>query len=198
MTRDNHAAAAATYASFRGLLQIPAGALIVLAALGNWEVGPFRHTWVFPVCVVLLGAAWLPIQRHYQEHYGRIEVSARQQAKTVAALGIAVVVVIVGSLLLRSRASWSLDLPVNPIAITFAVVMLVSHLLGAGVRTHHVVIWGALLVAGALPGWDGEDPSNVGLVLAGVAVMLSGLLDHRQLVHSFGRADALDPGGSGA
>jgi hypothetical protein len=107
-------------------------------------------------------------------------------------------VVIVGSLLLRSRASWSLDLPVNPIAITFAVVMLVSHLLGAGVRTHHVVIWGALLVAGALPVWDGEDPSNVGLVLAGVAVMLSGLLDHRHLVRSFGRANALDPGGSGA
>jgi hypothetical protein len=80
VTRDDHAAAAATYTSFRGLLQIPAGALIVLAALGNWELGPFRHTWVFPLSVVL-GAAWLPIQRHYQEHYGRIEVSARQQAR---------------------------------------------------------------------------------------------------------------------
>ncbi len=183
--------AAASYSSFRGLLQIPAGVLIVLAALANWEVGPFSEAWAFPVALVLLGLASLPIYRHYHDHYGRIEASTRQQAKTVAALAIAVVVVLVGSLLLRSRASWSLDLPVNPIAITFALVMLVSHLLGAGVRRHHVVIWGGLLVAGALPVWDGEDPSNVGLLLAGVATTLSGLFDHREFVRTFGRADAL-------
>ena len=176
---------------FRGLLQIPAGVLIVLAALANWEVGPFRNAWAFPVALVLLCLASLPIYRHYQEHYGRIEASTRQQLRTVAAIAIADRRRGRGSLLLRSRASWSLDLPVNPIAITFAVVMLVSHLLGAGLRRHHVVIWGTLLVAGALPVWDGEDPSNVGLLLAGVAVTLSGLFDHRELVRTFGRADAL-------
>ena len=170
--------AAASYSSFRGLLQVPAGALIVLAALANWEVGPFSEAWAFPVALALLCLASLPIYRHYQEHYGRIEASTRQQAKTVAAIAIAVVVVIGGSLLLRSRASWSLDLPVNPIAITFALVMLVSHLLGAGIRAHHIAIWGGLLVAGAVPLWDGGDPSNAGLVMAGVAVIASGALDH--------------------
>ena len=33
-----------------------------------------------------------------------------------------------------------------------------------------------------LPVWDGADPSNIGLVMRGVAVMLSGVLDHRLFV----------------
>jgi hypothetical protein len=91
-----------------------------------------------------------------------------------------------GSLLLRSRAAWSLDLPVNPIAISFALVMLISYGIGVGLKTHHVIIWGALLVAGALPVWNGPDPSNIGLLLAGVGVIVSGLFDHRLFVQTFG------------
>jgi hypothetical protein len=55
-----------------------------------------------------------------------------------------------------------------------------------GSRTHHLAIWGALLIAGAVPLWDGPDPSNVGLVMAGVAVTTSGALDHLLLVRTFG------------
>jgi hypothetical protein len=93
---------------------------------------------------------------------------------------------------MRSQADWSLDLPVNAIAVTFALVMLLSYAIGVGLKTHHVVIWGALLAAGALPVWDGADPSNIGLVLAGVAVMASGVFDHRLFVATFGPPRRLD------
>jgi hypothetical protein len=97
-----------------------------------------------------------------------------------------------GALLLRSRAGWSLDLPVNAIAVSFALFMLITYAIGVGLKAHHVIIWGALLVAGAMPVWNGADPSNIGLVLAGVAVMVSGVFDHRLFVHTFGSPKVLD------
>ncbi len=98
-------------------------------------------------------------------------------------------------MLLHGRAGGSVDLPVNAIAVTFALFMLIFYAIVVGLRAHHVIIWGALLVAGALPVWGGADPSNVsniGLVLAGVAVMASGVFDHRTFVHTFGPPRALD------
>ena len=67
-----------------------------------------------------------------------------------------------------------------------AALMLVYYAAVVGLRRHHVVIWGALLVAGALPVWNGSDPSNIGLVLAGVAVMINGAFDHRVLARTLG------------
>jgi hypothetical protein len=71
--------------------------------------------------------------------------------------------------------------------------MLVYYAAVVGLRAHHITIWGTLLAAGLLPVWDGADPSNIGLVLAGVALMLNGLLDHRLLVRTLdaGPAPAL-------
>jgi hypothetical protein len=83
-------------------------------------------------------------------------------------------------------------LPVNPVAVTFALLMLVWYATIVGLKPHHVIIWGALLLAGALPVWNGADPSNIGLVLAAVAVMLSGIFDHRLLVYTFGSSKALN------
>jgi hypothetical protein len=96
-----------------------------------------------------------------------------------------------GSALLRSQADWSLDLPVNATAITLAAVMLISYALGVGLKAHHVIIWGSLLVAGAIPVWTGDDPSYIGLVLTGVAFMVCGVFDHRLLVRTFGPPNAL-------
>jgi len=48
---------------------------------------------------------------------------------------------VAGSFLLR-------DAPVNAIAIPFALLMLASYGLGVGLAPHHVVIWGALILAG--------------------------------------------------
>src|SRR4051794_17562705 len=186
MERRTLETAAAHYSYLRGLLFLPAGGLLILSALANWEVGPLREAWVFPVVAVALAVLCLPVNRYYRAHYGRLSPSTRQQVRGAVAVAVGAAVVVGGSLLLRSRAAWSLDLPVNATAVTFATVMLISYALGVGLKAHHVVIWGGLLVAGALPVWDGADPSNIGLVLAGVAVMLSGVFDHRLFVQTFG------------
>jgi hypothetical protein len=192
MRRRDLETAAASYSYLRGLLLIPLGALFILAALGNWAVGPLRHAWAFVVATMAIGLLYLVISRYYNEHYGRLTPSTRQQVRAAIAVAIALAVVLGGSLLLRSRADWSLDLPVNALAVSFAAVMLVSYGIGVGLKAHHVIVFGSLLVAGAVPVWNGADPSNVGLVLAGVAVMISGVFDHRLLVRTFGPSRAID------
>jgi hypothetical protein len=186
MERKSLESAAAKYTYLRGLLFIPGGALLILSALGNEAVGPLRHPWVFVLAAVALLLLTLPITRYYNEHYGRLTMTTRQQVRGAVAVAIGVVIVVGGSFLLRSEAGWSLDLPVNATAVTFALIMLLSYGIGVGLKRHHVVIWGALLLAGALPVWTGADPSNVGLVLAGVAVTASGIFDHRLFVQTFG------------
>jgi hypothetical protein len=181
MERRDLETAAAKYSYLRGLLFIPLGALSVLSALGNWRVGPLNHDWVFVVGLLLIGAAYLLIARHYREHYGRLTPSRGQEIRAAIALAIGVAVMFGGAQLL-----YALDLPVNPIAVSFAVVMLVSYAFGVGLHAHHVVIWGGLLVIGALPVWTGDDSGNVGLVMCGAAVMLCGLFDHRLFVSTFG------------
>ena len=192
MQRENLETAAATYSYLRGLLFIPVGALCILAALGNWAVGPLRHAWAFTVAAVMIGAAYLAIAHYYNENYGRLSPSTRQQVRAGVAVVIGVAVMLGGSFLMRSRVDWSLDLPVNAIAVSFALVMLVSYAIGVGLKAHHVIIWGTLLVLGALPIWNGADPSNIGLVLAGVAIMISGVFDHRVFVHTFGPPKLFD------
>jgi hypothetical protein len=192
MQRKNLETAAANYSYLRGLFFIPLGMLFILAALANWEVGPLRHIWAFPVAAVLVGVTCLPIAHYYNENYGRVSPSTSQQVRGAVAVLIGLAVMAGGSSLMRSQADWSLDLPVNAIAVSFAVIMLISYAIGVGLRTHHVIIWGALLVAGALPIWNGADPSNIGLVLAGVAVMANGLFDHRLLVRTFGSSNGLN------
>ena len=192
MQRKTLEMAAANYSYLRGLLAIPLGVVLILAALANWEVGPLRHIWVFPIAVVLAGAGWLVITRYYNENYGRLSPSTKQQVRSGLAVVIALAVMGGGSLLMRSDAAWSLDLPVNAVAVSFALIMLISYAIGVGLKAHHVIIWGAVLVAGALPVWSGPDPSNIGLVLAGVAVMISGVFDHRLFVHTFGAPRGLD------
>jgi hypothetical protein len=186
MERRTLETAAARNTHLRGLFGIPLGLLIVLAALGNWQVGPLRHDWVFIACVLAIGASCLLLNRYYNEHYGRATLSTRQQVRATVVGLVGAPLVFGVSLLARSRADWSLDLPVNPIAFTFALLMLASYAAVVGLKTHHVVIWGALFVAGALPVWNGADPSNIGLLLAGVGVIASGILDHRLLVRTFG------------
>ena len=191
MQRDELERTAAIYTHLRGALAIPAGLLFGLAALGNEQVGPFRHDWVFLACLAALGGAYALIARAYRRHYGRVSPSGEQQLRSVVALVLAVALVYGGSLLLRSRAGFSLDLPVNPIAVTFAIVMLASYAIARVLRPHHAAVYGTLLAAGALPVWQGEDPSNVGLVLCGAAVIACGVLDHLAFTRVFGRP-ALD------
>src|SRR4051812_14521942 len=103
MKRRHNETAAANYSYLRGLLFIPAGPVGVAAALGNWGAGPLRHSWVFLPAALVIGLASVLIARFYNEHYGRLSPSTRQQVRAALALTIGVLVMIGGSLLLRSR-----------------------------------------------------------------------------------------------
>ena len=59
-------------------------------------------------------------------------------------------------------------------------------------RVHSLLPAAICLVSGALPVWNGADPSNIGLLLAGVALIASGVFDHRLFVHTFGPPKLLD------
>ena len=92
------------------------------------------------------GRGGMPAHRPLlRENYGRFGPSTRQQVRLAVAVVIGAAVVYGGSLLLRSRAGWSLDLPVNAIAVSFALFMPITYAIGVGLKAHHVIIWGALL-----------------------------------------------------
>ena len=193
MNRGRLHIAGSVYPYLRGLLAIPAGALFAVAALGNWEWGPFRHDWAFGAVLAAIAVVFLLISRHYDEHYDRVTPSRAQRVKAAVAVAAGVALMIGAAMLLRSRASWSLDLPVNAIPVAFGLMMLVYYTAVVGLRAHHVAIWGTLVAAGLLPVWDGADPSNIGLLLAGAAVSLNGVLDHRLLVRILRPPTALGP-----
>ena len=180
--------AAAEHRYLRGLIQVPLGLLFIAAALGNEHWGPLDNDWVFVAVLVLLVGAALAINRFYDEHYGRVTPAADREAKAVGLALFGAAVLFGLALLLRSRADWSLDLPVNPIPGVFGLTMLAYSAAVVTLRPHHVVIWGSLAVAGLLPVWTGDDPSNAGLVMCGVAVMANGVFDHLTIVRTLGRA----------
>ena len=178
MDRRELESAAATYAHMRGLLMLPLSALFIVSALANAAVLP---VWALPVALVPAGLACLAILRHYRARYGH--VTHANQAKDAAAVAVTVVTIVASGVLLG-------DLPVNTIAIGMGLGMLAGSAITPGLRVHHVVVWGGLALAGAVPSWDGPDPENAGLVLAGAAVAICGLLDHRAFTDRFGPLDA--------
>jgi hypothetical protein len=201
MEREKLESAVVENAYLRGLFAIPGGGLAILAALGNWQLGPLRHAGVFGCCALLLAGTYLPIARYYNEHYGRATPPMRQKRRAAISVVIALPLMIGGSLLLSSRAPWSLDLAVNPTAIACALIMLMTYAMSVGLRMHHRVVFGALLVAGLLPVWKHAGMSgNAGLLLAGVVIIVAGLLDHRLLVHTFGSSKRIgfEGGNAGA
>jgi hypothetical protein len=173
--------------------------MLVLAALGNWQGGPLRNPWAFVAAAAAIGASALLVNRYYSEHVGPVTPSPGQQRRSAVAGAAGVAIMVGATFLLRSRAAWSLDLPVNPIPAAFGVLMLVYYAAVVGLRTHHALIWGALVVAGLVPLWDGADPSNVGLVMAGAAAIVNGVFDHIALVRAFAppAIPAAGPGSAG-
>src|SRR6478735_5320942 len=125
MERRELESAAAKHTYLRGLFGIPLGLLLLIAALGNWAVGPFAEPWFFLLAVLAVFAGTLPIVRHYEEHYGRLSPSTHQQLKGFAAVVAAVGVMVLGAYALH-------DLPVNAIAVSFSLVMLLSYAMGPG------------------------------------------------------------------
>lgn len=193
MSRQDVDRAVAENTHLRGLIGVAGGLLAIFSALRNEERWPFLSDWVFVPAILLLALAAWGVSRYYNRHFGRATPAPGYERRMVLALVVAVPAVIVGSLFLSSRASWSLDLPVNTTAISLGLVLLISFAATVRLRLHHVVIYGALLLVGAMPVWErGGMSGNTGMYLAGAAMILGGLLDHRLLVKRFGSATALE------
>jgi hypothetical protein len=188
MERKQLEGAAATNHYLRGLLAIPFGLLWIFSGLGNLEWGPFRYVWVVPVAILVAGAAFLLLMRYYNDHYGRVTPKGGPRTTALAALSVAVMVG--GPILVQA-----LDLPINGFGASWALVALGYYRINVGLRAHHIVIWGALLVASLVPLWGDprtSDTLNIGMLMIGGAAILTGIFDHRLLVRSLGPAHQLD------
>jgi hypothetical protein len=181
------AAARVTY--LRGLLAIPLGLLFIVTGLGNLAWGPFAHDWVFVASVAVLAGAALLINRFYQDRYGRVMLTTRQQAWFTVASFVLFGGGMVGGTILDS----TFDLPVSLFACTFALAMLAWFAICVGLRSYHVAVWGSLLIVGLFPVWGNlPDKVSVAWLPIGVASIAAGIFDHRALVHSFGAPAAME------
>jgi hypothetical protein len=189
MERKELEAAAAQVTYLRGLLAIPIGMLFIITGLGNLGWGPLGNPLVFLGFLLVLAAAWLGINRYYNDHYGRVTRSHRQQLRYTIASFILFPAAIVGGPILDA----SVDLPVSAFAAAFALAMLAWFAICVGLRMRHLIIWGALLVAGLLPVWGAlADKISVAWLPIGVATIAAGILDHRALVRAYGPAKDLN------
>jgi hypothetical protein len=185
MERKELEAAAAQVTYLRGLLAIPIGMLFIITGLGNLGWGPLGNPLVFLGFLLVLAAAWLGINRYYNDHYGRVTRSHRQQLRYTIASFILFPAAIVGGPILDA----SVDLPVSAFAAAFALAMLAWFAICVGLRMRHLIIWGALLVAGLLPVWGAlADKISVAWLPIGVATIAAGILDHWALVRAYGPA----------
>jgi hypothetical protein len=190
MERKDLEAAAAHVTYLRGLLVTPIGMLFIVTGLGNLGWGPLRNPLVFVGSLLALGAAYLAINRYYNDHYGRVTRSNRQQLRYTLASFILFPAAMVGGPILDS----SFDLPVSAFAGAFALAMLAWFAICVGLRARHLLIWGALLVAGLLPAWGAlADKISVAWLPIGVATIVAGIFDHRALVRAYGPAKDLNP-----
>ena len=176
-----HAAVRGTY--LRGLFAIPVGLLFWLTGLGNLGWAPLAHPAVFLGCLGLLALLAYGINRFYDDRYGRVSLTREKQVRfTVASFFCFGIPMVAGTVI-----DFRLDLPVSAFAVLFGLGMLAWFAYCVGLRTYHLVVWGALIAVGLLPVWAGfADRASVGWLPAGLATIIAGILDHRALARSFG------------
>ncbi|MEO6503402.1 MAG: hypothetical protein ABIQ09_16015 [Jatrophihabitantaceae bacterium] len=185
MQRKELEAAAFQITYLRGLIAVPAGLCAILIGLGNLRWGVFAHDWIFVGALALVLVAVLLARRYYDANFGRATFARRQQRRFDIAAAVLSAVALMGGVLLDS----SLDLPVSLFTICVALSMLAWFAVTAQLSPHRIAGAGALLIAGALPVWGGvSDPVSVAWLLIGLAVIIIGLLDHAQLVRTYGSA----------
>lgn len=169
----------------RGLIAVPAGLCAILIGLGNLRWGVFANNWIFVGALAVVLIAVLLARRYYDANFGRVTFARRQQRRFDIAAAVLSALALTGGVLLDS----SLDLPVSLFAICVALSMLAWFAVTAQLSPHRIAVAGALLVAGALPVWgDLADPVSVAWLLIGLAVIVIGVLDHAQLVRTYGSA----------
>jgi predicted phage tail protein len=185
MDRKALESAAANYPYLQGLWALPMGILIIVTGVSNLQRRP-SGPWMLVILVAslaLAGVASLLIARYYRDNYGEVTPTRGRQVRNVAAIAAWVVVIFVGA---NRYLFWSLDSPFAVYVIAFAVATLVYYAILTGLRVHHMLIWGSVMVAGFLPVWGGlgVDRDAVAMFPLGVALMVSGVLDQRLLARS--------------
>ena len=133
--------------------------------------------------LALAGAASLMIGRYYRDHYGSVTPTRDRTIRQGLAIAAWIAVLFVGA---NQALFWSPDGPQCIYASAFALATLVYYAILVGLRPHHLVIWGAVFVAGLLPIWGGlgVDRDPLAMIPLGLATMVSGLLDQRVLARS--------------
>jgi hypothetical protein len=182
MERSTLAATAQNYPYLQGLYAIPAGLIFFLSVPVNLYRGPSEALilGLFGICLLLCLLACLRIARYYRENYGEVTVTASRHVRQAVAL-IAWAAIMFGGTQLVATS----DQTAGVLAAAFAAGALAYCTILVGLRAHHAAVWGTLLLAGLLPIWSGVAV-DWGAIPIGGALMASGLLDHRLLVHSFG------------
>lgn len=174
-----------------GLFGIPFGLIWLLIGLSNLETHPVSG-WVLGGGVLLCLGALVGVSIYYQRRFGRVTpVRSKQVRYTVAGVVGFAVYVAADQL---GRVIWGRppQEPISTIAAAWALGMLVFYATTVGLKVHHIVIWGSLLVGGLLPIWGlGVDRDAIASFPIGAALIASGLFDHRRLLRTFRSYDDL-------
>ena len=170
---------------WQGLYAIPAGIGWFTIGLTNLKSQP-AASWFLVGGVLLCLGVWLCTARYYQNNYGRVTPTKGRQRRYSVAFFTSFAVFIGADQLTRVIFGRPPDRPMSSYAASWSLGMLVFFAMTVGLKLHHIVIWGSLLIAGLLPIWGvNVDRDAVASFPIGAATILSGLLDHRLLVHIF-------------
>ena len=199
MEREKLESRAANYPYLQGLWAIPMGVMIVLAGVSNLERGPSTPVLLGLVVAGLL-LCWglsVRIAQHYRDAYGEVTPTRSRNVRSgIAVVAFVGVLAVVGS----KYTFWSAGGPRCVYAVAFALGILAYYAILVGLRSHHLIIWGAVCAAGLLPIWGGlgADRDPLAMIGLGIALMASGAFDQRLLARSFAISDGLKPASSDA
>jgi MFS family permease len=187
------ASVAADYPYLQGLWAIPMGIGTIVAGASNLHWRPeWPWIWILAIGVSLNAVVFLLIARYYRANYGKVKPTRAKELRYAAAVVAWVVVLFIGA---NRLLLWSIDSPFCVYASAFALATLVFYAIIVGLKAHHIVIWGSLLVAGLLPIWGGLGVNRdaAAMLLLGLAFIASGLLDQRLLARSFSSPGSRTP-----
>ena len=189
MHRKTLESTAANYPYLQGLWAIPFGLGTILTGFSNLQNRPADPV-MLAILAVGVGVALLiswRIARYYRDHYGSVTPTRDRVVRQGIAIVTFVVVLFVGA---NQFLLWSPDSPMCIYASAFAAAILGYYAILVGLRPHHVLIWGAVFVAGLLPIWGslGADRDPLAMIPLGLALIASGILDQRLLARSFAAA----------
>ncbi|MYW05123.1 hypothetical protein [Streptomyces sp. SID3343] len=173
------------YTHVQGLYGIPFGLVLTLVGLTNLDdppVGP----WALGAALLVPLAVLAGVSLHYAHRFGRVTPTRSRQTRYLAATAAGFVLFVGVDQLARSVLGRPPEQAVSTTLAAWSLGMLVFYATSAGLRAHHIAVWGSAFVAGILPIWGlGVDRDAVAYFPIGAATLVSGLLDHRLLVRTF-------------